>query len=358
MIYQAGPQQSLAAAGQLASSGANGPELLYLNRETIAALGGGSSRMYAEALEEALVLHAKGDFVQPLKPYLRSAGKEGHIADRIIAMPAHIGGEVPLSGIKWIGSKHDNPQARGLERASGVIVLNDAESHYPVAVLEAGLISSMRTAAVTVVAAARLAKEGFKSIACIGCGLIAKAQLTSFLEHYLHIEEVHLFDQSEAAAGRLAEVVRILSPQVKVTVASSAEHAVRQGEVVVTCTVTDTPYIPFEWLRKGAFVSNISIMDVHKEAYLQADKVVVDDWEQSNREKKVLNQLVLEGRFSREQLHAELGEIMIGRKPGRETDDEIIILNPMGMAIEDIACARRIYLQALQEGAGLKLPLY
>ncbi|GAA4850179.1 N-[(2S)-2-amino-2-carboxyethyl]-L-glutamate dehydrogenase SbnB [Paenibacillus vulneris] len=358
MIYQAGVQHPLAAGTLLTAPGSNGPELLYLNRETIAVLGGGSSRMYVEALEEALALHAKGDFVQPLKPYLRSSGKEGHIADRIIAMPAHIGGEIPLSGIKWIGSKHDNPQMRKLERASGILVLNDAASHYPVAVMEAGLISSMRTAAVTVVAAKRLAKQGFHSVACVGCGLIAKAQLTSMLEHYPLIEEVHLFDQSVTAAERLAEVLRVLSPQVRTVISGSAEQAVRQGEVVITCTVTDTPYIPFEWLRKGAFVSNISIMDVHKEAYLQADKVVVDDWEQSNREKKVLNQLVLEGKFSREQLHAELGEIVIGTKPGRETDDEIIILNPMGMAIEDIACARRIYLQALQEGAGQRLPLY
>ncbi|MFC0215812.1 2,3-diaminopropionate biosynthesis protein SbnB [Paenibacillus chartarius] len=334
------------------------PELLYLNRETIAGLGGGSSRLYAEALEEALTLHARGDFVQPLKPYLRSAGKEGHIADRIIAMPAHIGGAQPMSGIKWIGSKHDNPQQRGMERASGVIVLNDAESHYPIAVLEAGLISSMRTAAVTVVAARYLARKGFTSVSCVGCGVIAKAQLSSLLEHYEHICEVHLFDQSESAAKRLAETLQASCPHVKFLVANSAEQAVRQGEVVVTCTVTDTPYIPFEWLRKGAFVSNISIMDVHKEAYLLADKVVVDDWEQSNREKKVLNQLVLEGRFSREQLYAELGEIVIGSKAGREREDEIIILNPMGMAIEDIACARRIYLHALQEGAGLRLPLY
>lgn len=355
MIDQSQLQQGLRATEKAEPEW---PEMLYLNRETIAKLGGGSSRLYTQALEEALSLHAGGDYVQPLKPYLRSAGKNGHIADRIIAMPAHIGGQFPLSGIKWIGSKHDNPQARGKERASGVIVLNDAESHFPIAVLEAGLISSMRTAAVTVVAAKHLARVGFRTIACVGCGLIAKAQLTSLLEQFDHVQELHLFDQSTAAAERLADQLRGQFPQVNITVADNAEQAVREGELVVTCTVTDTPYIPYEWLRKGAFISNISIMDVHKDVYLQADKVIVDDWEQSNREKKVLNQLVLEGRFSREQLYAELGEIVVGAKPGREHDDEIIILNPMGMAIEDIACARLIYLQALKEGVGVKLPLY
>ncbi|UKS28457.1 2,3-diaminopropionate biosynthesis protein SbnB [Paenibacillus sp. HWE-109] len=334
------------------------PELLYLNRETIAWLGGDSSWLYTEAMEEALSLHARGDYVQPLKPYLRSAGEKGHIADRIIAMPASIGGDFPLSGLKWIGSKHDNPQKRGKERASGVIILNDAASHFPIAVLEAGLISSMRTAAVTVVAAKHLARAGFRTITCVGCGLIAHAQLNSLLEQFDHVQEVYLFDQSLPAAERLAGQLHAKFPDVTFTTARSAEQAVREGELVVTCTVTDTPYIPFEWIRKGAFISNISIMDVHKEVYLQADKVIVDDWDQSNREKKVLNQLVLEGKFSREQLYAELGEIVIGAKSGRQNEEEIIILNPMGMAIEDIACARLIYLLACKEEVGLKLPLY
>ena len=91
---------------------------------------------------------------------------------------------------------------------------------------------------------------------------------------------------------------------------------------------------------------------------MQADKVVVDDWEQANREKKVLNQLVLEGRFSREQLHAELGEIIIKAKPGRQRQDEIVVLNPMGMAIEDLACAQRLYQKALAENIGTRLSLY
>ncbi len=98
-------------------------------------------------------------------------------------------------------------------------------------------------------------------------------------------------------------------------------------------------------------------MDVHEEVYVRADKVVVDDWAQSNRERKILNQLVLEGRFSREQLHAELGEIVAGTRPGRESDEEIILLNPMGMAVDDLACARHFLERAIVAGAGRRLPL-
>lgn len=343
---------------QIEEGGIQEPEILFLNKAAIAQVGGDHSDLYVQGITEALTLHAQGQFVQPLKPYLRVDAEMGHIADRIIAMPAHVGGETAVSGIKWIGSKHDNPTKRGLERASGLLVLNDPESNYPIAVLEAGLISSMRTAAVTVIATKHLARKQFTQVACLGCGIIAKTQMRSMLEQFPRIETIYLFDLNKQSATALQEELNRSFPAVNIILTDSAERAVRQGEVVVTCTVTDQPYIPFEWLQKGAFVSNISIMDVHKDVFLKADKVVVDDWEQSNREKKVINQLVLEGKFSRERLHAELGEIVIGRKPGRESDDEIIILNPMGMAIEDIACAKVIYNKACSERVGVRLSLY
>lgn len=333
------------------------PEILYLSKSDITQLGGAHSRLYVEAIERAFQLHTEGNFVQPLKPYLRTQGKDGHIADRIIAMPAHIG-QPGISGLKWVGSKHDNPKKRGLERASALVILNDPESNYPIAVMEGSLISGMRTAAVTVVAAKYLAKPNFKHLSCVGCGVIAKMQLFSMIEQFPQIENIHLFDLSASAAESLSKELKEKAPQVMVECCDSVETAVKQGEVVITCTVADQPYIPFDWIQKGAFISNVSIMDIHKEVYLKADKVIVDDWEQSNREKKVINQLVLEGRFSREQLYAELGEVVARQKPGRENDNEIILLNPMGMAIEDIACAEKIYHEALKKEIGTKLSLY
>lgn len=337
------------------------PGLLYLSRNNLAEVGGESPALYAEVIERALALHAEGKFVQPLKPYLRVAdenGEPGHIADRIIAMPSYVGGAFGISGLKWIGSKHDNPERRGMERASGLIVLNDPKTNYPIAVLEASLISSMRTAAVTVVGAKLLAKEGFNHAAFIGCGLIAQRQAQSLIECFPSLSHLYFFDVNAESAERMASWIRERYPHVTVRVEQTAEATVRSGEVVVPCTVTDRPYIPYEWLQRGAFVSNVSIMDLYQDVFLNADKVVVDDWEQANREKKVLNQLVLEGRFSRDDVHAELGEIVAGRKAGRESPTETIILNPMGMAIEDIACACRLYELAREKGIGVWLPLY
>ncbi|CCQ90680.1 putative Ornithine cyclodeaminase, Siderophore biosynthesis protein SbnB [Nitrospina gracilis 3/211] len=333
------------------------PKVLYLSRSDLTSLGGGRSAIYMQALTEGLRLHARQEFVQPLKPYLRWPGA-GHIADRIIAMPGYLGGGAPVAGIKWVGSRHQNPGLHHLERASALTILNHPDTNYPMAVMEGGLISGMRTAAVTAVAARHLAREGFASIAIIGCGPIGRMQLTTLLEQFPSITDVHLFDLNVSAVRALIKEVSVEHGDVRFFIADSAEAAVRAGDVVAPCTVTDKPYIPFEWLRTGSFVSNVSIMDVHKEVFLQVDKVVVDDWDQCNREKKVINQLVMEGRFSREQLHAELGEIVEGRRPGRETEEEIILLNPMGMAIDDLACAHALYQQALSTGIGTWLKLY
>ncbi|MGJ5702063.1 2,3-diaminopropionate biosynthesis protein SbnB [Staphylococcus equorum] len=333
-------------------------DMLYLNRSDIEQAGGNHSTVYVNALTEALKAHANQDFVQPLKPYLRANGTEGHIADRIIAMPSHIGGQDPVSGIKWIGSKHDNPSERKIERASGVIILNDPETNYPIAVMEASLISSMRTAAVSVIAAQKLAKKGFEALTIIGCGLIGDRQLQSMLEQFDHIKQVYVFDQFEKVSANFIEKWDEARPDIHFVQATTAKEAVENGEVVITCTVTDKPYIEYDWIQKGTFISNISIMDIKKDVFTQADKVLVDDWSQANREKKTINQLVLEGRFSREALHAELGELLTGAKPGRENDDEIILLNPMGMAIEDISSAYYIYKEAKQQQIGTILSLY
>lgn len=333
------------------------PDLLYLSRNDLIELGGGHSQPYVDAIADGLAAHVRHEYVQPLKPYLRWPGAD-HIADRIIAMPCYLGGEQAIAGLKWIGSRRHNPARFGLERASAIVVLNDAHTNYPIAIMEGGLISGMRTAAITAVAARHLARGEFTDVAGIGCGPIARMQMQTLLEQFPSIERLHLFDLSLAAADAFIAELAGRFPTIALLKAGSAEAAVRAADVIVTCTVADAPYLRYDWLKPGAFVSNVSIMDVHKEVYELADKVVVDDWEQSNREKKIINQLVLEGRFSRERLHAELGEIVVGDKPGRENDQEIILLNPMGMALDDIVCARHFYHLARERGIGTQLPLY
>jgi ornithine cyclodeaminase len=190
----------------------------------------------------------------------------------------------------------------------------------------------------------------------VGCGPIGRRQVLTLLEQFPSAATVWLYDITGAAAVALAETLAERHPKVEVRIAADAESAVRAGEVVVTATVADAPWLPAAWLRPGAFFSNVSIMDAAKDVFLSADKVVVDDWDQCNREGKVIHQLTTEGSFSRERLHAELGQIVIGERPGREEADEVILLNSMGMAVIDVACAKAIYDRARQAKLGTWLP--
>ncbi|HET9772793.1 MAG TPA: 2,3-diaminopropionate biosynthesis protein SbnB [Acidimicrobiia bacterium] len=336
---------------------AGGPpdSLLYLSRADVAAAAGPGSGVFVDAVAEAFALHARQQTTQPLKPYLRWR-TGGHIADRIIAMPAYVGGDRPAAGLKWIGSKHDNPERAGIERASAVIVLNDPDTHYPVAFMEGALISAARTAAVTAVAARHLARPGFSTLTCVGCGPIGRRQLLTLLEQFPSVATVWLYDLKENAAVATAAALAEAHPKVEVRIAADAESAVRAGELVVTATVADTPWLPSAWLRAGVLLANVSIMDAARDVFLSADKVVVDDWDQCNREGKVIHQLTTEGSFSRERLHAELGQVVIGERPGREDEDEVILLNAMGMAVVDVACAKAIYDRAVAAKIGTWLP--
>ncbi|HSC67372.1 MAG TPA: 2,3-diaminopropionate biosynthesis protein SbnB [Cellvibrio sp.] len=341
----------------LLSNPSSSAPLLYLSQSDLVQLGATSSQHYITAVTEGLIQHANGQVVQPIKPYLRWP-EANHIADRIIAMPCYLGGNAPAAGIKWVGSREANGRKFGLPRASAVIVLNDVNTNYPIAILEGSLISGMRTAAVTAIAAKYLAKPHFKTLACIGCGPIARMQILTLIEQYPALEDVYLFDLHKEAAELFARQFRAYYSHIHFHIMDTAKQAVIEGDVVVTCTVTASPYIEFDWIKPGTFISNVSIMDVHKEVYERADKVVVDDWDQCNREKKVINQLVIEGRFSKEQLHAELGELVIGGKTGRDNNEEIILLNAMGMAVDDIACAHHFYELALSKSIGTSLSLF
>ncbi|HEV7865928.1 MAG TPA: 2,3-diaminopropionate biosynthesis protein SbnB, partial [Acidimicrobiia bacterium] len=211
-------------------------------------------------------------------------------------------------------------------------------------------------AAVTAVAARHLAQPGFQALTRVGCGPIGRHQVFTVLEQFPSVATVWLYDLKETAAIGLAEALAARHPKVEVRIAADAETAVRAGEVVVTATVADRPWLPAAWLRPGSLLSNVSIMDAAKDVFLSADKVVVDDWDQCNREGKIIHQLTTEGSFSRERLHAELGQIVIGERPGREQAAEVILLNAMGMGVIDIACAKAVYDRAAEAKIGTWLP--
>jgi ornithine cyclodeaminase len=138
--------------------------------------------------------------------------------------------------------------------------------------------------------------------------------------------------------------------------AADVRGCVRDANVIITATTGAREYLQKDWVAPGGLIVALSLDDCTPELFLSADKVVVDDFDQCNREEKLLHRLNRAGRFRREQVHAELGEVIAGSKAGRERDHERIYLNPMGMAIEDLATAKAAYDRAVQRGLAHVLP--
>ncbi|KOY81378.1 2,3-diaminopropionate biosynthesis protein SbnB [Lysinibacillus macroides] len=334
----------------------NRVDFLYLSQEDIIKAGGLDFNIFIDTLEKILGTHAKGDFVQPLKPYLKRK-EQTHVADRIIAMPSYVGGDFDISGIKWISSASQNPVKYNLPRASGVIILNDSEKGIPVAVMDATLINLMRTAAVSGVATKYLARENSRKIGIIGAGIIGKMQVKAVHNVIPEINEIKVYDLNKERAIHWSNTLE-KEIGVKIIIAKSAQDALQNADIIITSTTAEEGYIEGDWIKKGSLFLNVSLNDPKFDVILKADKIIVDDWEQCNRKDKVLNKMYKQKLISEQDIHAELGEIVLKQKTGRISEDEIIFFNPMGMSVEDIGSAYTIYKRAKDLGIGTTLSLW
>ncbi|KIF79547.1 hypothetical protein QR77_37850 [Streptomyces sp. 150FB] len=326
--------------------------MLYLSAADVERAIGEDHAIFVEALEAALRAQAAGDVVQPLKPYLRRPERP-HPTDRIIAMPAYVGGDVRLSGMKWIGSAHDNQRTRGLPRASAVIVLNDADSAYPLALMDGSVVSAWRTAAVSALACRFLAPAG-RRLAVLGTGLLARTHLSLLRASWGRPDGVDVYDIAPGhgeAFARWAEEKHDLT----VTVHDDPAACLRDADVVLAVTTAPESWIPAEWVPRGSLFLNISLADPMPDVVLTSDKIVVDCYEQVMRPGKLLHSMAEQGTFGPNRCHADLSDLVTGSRPGRETPEETIFFNPVGQAIGDIACAAAVYRRALGQGVGIHL---
>lgn len=326
---------------------------LWLNQDDLIKAGLTDFDFIGRQLQAMLHLHAEGAFTQP--PSLSLKRPEcPHVADRIIAMAAHLGGDFNVEGMKWVASAYQNP-SRGLPRANAIVVLNDPETRAPLCMMDGTMISAVRTAVVQAIACRFLARKGPAAIGLVGCGRIGGLILTVLRAWFPSVRQYSAFDidpnRVESFRAHMAK------QDISVEKVGRFEDALSDADIGIVATTAEEAYVPPSCFKKGALFLNVSLMDPTFEFVLTADKIVVDDWIQSTHSNRVLGRMVKESRLSRNDLHAELGEIVAGRKPGRESDDERIFFNPFGMAIEDLAVGAALYRRAKENGLGTTLNL-
>jgi alanine dehydrogenase len=241
----------------------------------------------------------------------------------------------------------------GLPTIQGVIVLYDADNGRLLALLDSMEITMQRTAAATAVAAKYLARRNSSVVTICGCGEQGHAQLRA-LSLTLRLSKVYAFDIDPNASLRFAAE---LSGDIAIDIepARSLPDAIRSSDVVVTCTPATQFFVHKEDVAPGTFVAAVGADDSHKQeidpALLASAKVVADSLEQVCSIGD-MRHAIAKGLMRKENVHAELAEVIAAKKPGRTSNAEIIIFDSTGVAIEDAAAAVMVFEKALSGGIG------
>lgn len=300
-----------------------------------------------QAISLATECIEKDDISQPLKPYLRY----GEAQNRIIAMPAYVGGEINRSGIKWIASFPENHK-KGIARAHSVVILNHAETGKPVSVINSGSISAIRTAAVSGFMLKKyieLKRHKSYKVGIIGFGPVGQYHL-KMCEQLLgdSLEEVLLYDLKDVSSSDIPASIAD-----KVRVLNSWEDVYSNADIFITCTVSKQPYINIE-PKKASLHLNVSLRD-YKSTVLPWFKkgVVVDNWKEICRENTDLE--AFHKKEGLQENEVKLIQDVLNGFLHTLDHDQPIMFNPMGMAVYDMAIASQYLKMANETNAGVLL---
>lgn len=269
-------------------------------------------------------------------------------ANMFLASPAYLKAAHAV-GVKWVNLFSD--QKPGLPASYGnLLVLSNSDNAQPYAIMEASTITTMRTAGGHgVVSAKYLARKDASTLAVIGCGEEAKSGICSYLKAFPALRQLHVYSRSQESMERM---VRLFGGQIPVVCHSSAQAAVEAADIVLMTTTATTPVVMFDWLKKGAFVAGMySFNDLDPACSRRADK-----WYLGERTVDAHNIIhfppMLKYQLSEDDVFGDLGEVITGKCPGRESDDEIIVFTHMGMGALDVAVGNIVYQRAVEQGIG------
>ncbi len=246
-----------------------------------------------------------------------------------------------------------NVERHGLPLIQGVIVLCDAENGYPLAIMDSIEITIQRTGAATAVAARYLARPDSKVATICGCGNQGRISLRS-LARILPVEKVFAYDSDSAQAERFA---RELSEELRIDVeaAGDLKNAVSRSDICITCTPSKQFFLHRDFIAPGTFIAAVGADNPEKQelepSLMRGHKLVVDLMEQCASIGE-LHHALEAGVVTQADVHAELGEVVAGIKPGRASSEEIIIFDSTGMALQDVVAAATVYEKAVALGRG------
>ncbi|MBF0112954.1 MAG: ornithine cyclodeaminase family protein [Desulfamplus sp.] len=323
-------------------------KILYLSQEDVKNVGLSMAEII-DAVERGFVEMANGRVEMPPKPGIHP----GQGGDNFIhAMPAYIPA-MKSAGIKWVSGYPENPQ-KGLPYIMGLVILNDTTTGIPLSIMDCSWITGMRTAAASAVSAKYLARKESSTIGILACGFQGHTNLEA-MSVIFPLKKVIAFDPNKESREKFAKFAsNKLGLQTEIV--DDPKKAVTGCDIVVTSgPILKVPHetIKAGWLDEGTFISCVDFDSYFsRDALKEASKWTTDNLEQYNHYKDKV------GYFkSCPEVYAELGELVTGKKVGRENDKEKNFAANLGLAMEDMAVAPLVFKKALEKGIGIWLPM-
>ncbi len=303
------------------------------------------------AVEVAFREQGMGRVRMPAKIYLTLPEYSGDFR----AMPVYAE-KIKKCSLKWV-NVHPGNTRRGLPTVMAVILLSDPRTGFPLCFMDGTQVTGMRTGAAGAVAAKYLALRGAQTVSLVGCGVQAKTQIEALRELFV-LREIKVWCPEQTLVRKFIRENAGL--KIRMTGSEDVRGCVAEGDIVVTTTPSRRPLVKLAWLKKGAHINAIGADAKGKEELdpliLKKSKVVVDHWEQAAHSGEI-NVPVSRGIFKRKDVHAELGEIVSGKKRGRTSPEEITVFDSTGLAVQDLAVADKVYRNALKAGQGVRLTI-
>jgi len=297
--------------------------------------------------EEAFRAYGEGRVNMPPKAYLTLAqGDFRAMYGEIFLDRDHI------CGLKWVNVHPGNP-ARGLLTVMAKIILNDPDTGLEFADMDGTHITDYRTGAAGGIAAQYLARADAKRLGLIGAGAQARTQVAAMVK-VRPINEIVVYDRHLSCSHPFAESMAARHG-IAVRATEDPAEAVSDMDIVVTTTPSRTPVVAREWVSPGTHINAIGADAAGKQeldsAILSAAKIVVDDWAQASHSGEI-NVALAQGELTPEQIYGSLGDIVAGKKPGREAPEEITVFDSTGLIIQDLALGLAVYQRAKERGLG------
>jgi len=307
-----------------------------------------------KAVEEAFKEKNLGKVQTPLKTFLFY---EKYNGDHRF-MPAYLE-KLDIAGVKIVNTHPENRRKYGLPTVAGIIVLANPETGELLAILDATWITVVKTAAASAVATKHLARKNAETLGLVGAGLQAIAHLEA-LAQVAKLREVKVWSRTRETAEKFIQKMTKQHSEMKFAMAKDLRETVESSDVVATVTPSRQPIVMADWVKPGTHINAMGADAPGKQELspeiLKKAKIVVDDLEHCSHSGEI-NVPLAQGLISKEDIYGEIGEIVLGRKPGRTSPSEITVFASTGVAIQDIAVAEIVYRKAVMQGFGTKIDL-